>query len=326
MGMGPVCSERLRFAEDASQSELESMRNKPEPASSRVLLPHRNLILEKKEDNFDDEKYILGSILGVQSGGAIFIDRQKLKDNYGSSKNYSEALAQSLNLITVVEISTISSIAPPNDPKIRRKYNKFQRNYREKIKDREEKMISDKVYDLDYSFGNIETTRHLSKSQEQNRQEMLNLKETDPDKFNQLYGTAQYHLATFVFRLEGSNFKELLSMRQNLLKRNKIEIDVKDYGLVTKEIVSGLQISNKNLERHLFKSFVEGNVNIPAINQILENQEQLEPKDKLLSFKIIQTLTNDPYMKKGHENPDSYEQIRNFIKKYNLNVFNSWKT
>lgn len=319
--MGPVCSERLRFAENASQEELESMQNNPEPAASRILLPFRNLILKIKNNS----EYVLSSVLGVKDGAAVFVDRQKLKENYESSKNYSEAFAKSLNLITVPEIETIASISPPDHPKIRRIYNKFQRDYRAKLKYREEKMLSDKIYNLDYTFGNVEHVRELSKIQEQNRNSMLEQKKVDQDKFNQLYGTAQYHLATFVYRLEGSNIKELLAMRQNLLKRNKIEVAVKDYGLTIGEIISGLQVANKNIERHLFKSFADGNVNIPAMNQIFENQDKLDPKDKLMSLKVIQLLTSDPYMKRGYENPESYEQVRQFIKKYSLNVIDNWK-
>lgn len=319
-GMGPVCRERLRFAEQASLEELETMKGPAEVANSRSLLPFRNVILQDKVNNA-----ILSSILGVNNGTIIFIDRQKLNRLYQNSQgSYSEVFAQCINIMANHEVATVHAIEKPDHPQFQREFTKFSKNHKKKIEEREEIIAKNLNYELDYSFGNIESTRELSLEQKNNRDEMMTFKAKDTSSFNQLFATAEYHMATFLKRLENADFSELLAVRKIVLKRYTPKIDVKDYGLTSSEIVSGLQSANKGFEKNLFRAFSEGNTNLVGITEIFQKQEFMEPKDKLLSTKVVQLLTQDKYMTQGHKDTVFYDQAREFIKRHKITVHVNW--
>lgn len=318
-GMGPVCRERLRFAEEADLDELETMKGEAEPPNSRSLLPFRNVILEGKKRDLT-----LASILGVNNGNIILVDRQKLKETYNNSKSYSEAFSQCIKLVSNIELSSVHAIVSPDHPQIRREFLKFQKKHKQKIKEREDITESNRSYELDYSFGNVESLKDLSEDQQKNRQEMLDLQKSNPEQFNQLYATGEFHLATFLKRMENSDFNEVLEIRKILLKRYAPKIDVKDYGLTIDEIANGLQASNKIFEKNLFRAFHQGNTNLMGIVEIINKQPSMETNDKMSSIKIINLLTQDQYMSHGHKDTNLYEQARQFIKKYNIPVHANW--
>ena len=319
-GMGPVCRERLRFAEDAELEILETMKGESEPPNSRSLLPFRNVIIEEK----NSKNLTLSSILGVNNGNIILVDRQKLKETYSNSQSYSEAFSKCIKLVSNIEINSVHSINSPDHPQFRREFLQFQKKHKQKIQEREELIASNKAYELDYSFGNVESEKYLSEEQIKNRKEMLELKNTNNELFNQLYATAEFHLATFLTRLENSNFTELLEMRKILLKRYSPKIDVKDYGLTIDELSNGLQAANKPFEKNLYKAFTQGNTNLMGIIEIINRQSAMENADKMISIKIINTLTQDPYMSQGNKDSAFYDQVRAFIKKYNISVHSNW--
>lgn len=318
-GLGPVCRERLRFAENADIDELETMKGDSEPPNSRALLPFRTVILESK-----NRSLTLSSILGVNNGNVILVDRRKLQDEYSNSKSYSEALSKCIKLVSNIDLSSVHSIVSPDHPQYRREFLKFQKKHKQKIKEREESISVNRSYELDYSFGNVESKHQLDLDQQKNRQEMLDLQKNNAEHFNQLYATGEFHLATFLKRLENSDFEEILEMRKVLLKRYVPKIDVKDYGLTVDEISNGLQAANKVFEKNLFKAFYQGNSNLMGIVEIINKQPTMEVSDKMNSVKIINLLTQDQYMAHGNKDTQFYEAARQFIKKYNIPVHPNW--
>lgn len=323
-GMGPVCRERLRFAEQADTEVLETMKGELEVPNSRSLLPFRNIILKEKAS----DKIILSSLLGVNNGSIILVDRQKLNQIYNSSDSisYTQAFSQSLGVIQNFEIESVHAIEKPDHPEYRRDFIKFSKVHKTRIEERESISSKNLEASLDYSFGNVTSTRDLSEDQKKNREEMMNLQKNNNEKFNQLFATAEFHLATFLKRLETSSFSEILEVRKILLKRYTPQIDVKDYGLTQNEIANGLQSANKNIEKNLYRAFSEGNTNLMAIVDIFNKQDKLEPKDKIFAIKVINTLIQDKYMSQGHKDTAFYEQIRNFLKIHNIsNCHGNWK-
>lgn len=318
-GLGPVCRERLRFAENADLEELESMKGDAEPPNSRALQPFRTVILEGKNRNLT-----LSSILGVNNGNVILVDRRKLQDEYSNSKSYSEALSKCIKLVSNIDLNSVHSIISPDHPQYRREFLKFQKKHKQKIKEREDLISTNRSYELDYSFGNIDAIKDLDSDQQKNRQEMSDIQKANSEHFNQLYATGEFHLATFLKRLENSNFPEILEMRKVLLKRYTPKVDVKDYGLTVDEISNGLQAANKVFEKNLFKAFYQGNSNLMGIVDIINKQTTMDVGDKMNSVKIINILTQDQYMTQGHKDTQFYEVARQFIKKYNIPVHSNW--
>lgn len=320
-GMGPVCRDRLRFAEDASEEVLSTMKGKAEVPNSRSLLPFRNVILEQKETG----KNLLSSIFGVNNGTVIFVDRQILHQKYNQSNiSYSQAFAESVYLIQNPEINSVHAVEKPDHPEFRRDFIKYSKLHKKEIEERDSYSLNHKEFELDFTFGNVESTRDLSEDQENNRNEMLSLQKTDLNQFNQLFAQAEYHLATFLKRLENSEFDEILAIRKIILKRYYPQIDVKDYGLTQNEIINGLQSANKGIEKNLFKCFSEANPNLIGIIDIFQKQESMEPKDKIFAIKVINTLTQDKFMSQGYKDTNFYEQVRLFIKKYQISCHPNW--
>lgn len=319
-----MCRERLRFAEQADTEVLETMKGELEIPNSKSLLPFRNVILKEKTS----DKIVLSSLLGVNNGSIILVDRQKLNQIYNSidSISYTQAFSQSLGVIQNFEIESVHAIEKPDHPEYRREFTKFSKIHKTRIEEREQISSKNIEDNLDYSFGNITSTRDLSDTQKSNREEMMNMQKSNNEKFNQLFAQGEFHLATFLKRLESSDFPEILEVRKILLKRYSPQIDVKDYGLTQNEISSGLQSANKNIEKNLYKAFSEGNTNLMAIIDIFNKQDKLEPKDKIFAIKVINTLIQDKYMSQGHKDTAFYDQVRNFLKVHNItNCHSNWK-
>lgn len=314
--------EYITFSETLKSEELADMRSINKKAYNLILRNLNTAIISlKKETN---PKFLV-KFLGVNHDNSRnYLDLQKLAKEY-ETKSYTEAFAESLGTFFVNEVEEFSEVSFPDHPMLRRNFLNFQKELRD-IRNNYKKLIAEnEQLALDYSFGNVDTTEKMNEIQLKNREKMLQLRETSPDKFNILWVSGDYHLATVIARLENADYLETKLMREEILKRNEVSIEVKDYGLTITEILNGLQVAKKANERYLYKAFSEGNINLKAMILILRSSDLIEDEDKFTAIKTMQALSNDAGMYKITQDAERYVSIRRFIKKYNLPTHRNWK-
>lgn len=316
--------EYISFSEKIDSTQLEDMKSIVKKDMHSLLRGVNTLVVTLKKENRPN---LLFTVIGTNlDNSKNFIDRQKLASLYETT-SYSEALSQSMGAFFLNEIEELNLVGAPDNPMLRKEFQAYQKDLRQKIKDYGELLDENEDLASDYSFGNIENLSDLSDVQKKNRDHIFRLKETDSEKFDLLWVRGEYHIATIIARLENaSSYSDAKLMREEILKKNPdISPEIKDYGLTVTEIINGLQISKKVNERYLYKAFSEGNINLRAMILILRNSDMIEDADKFLAIKTLQALCNDPQMFKIKDDPDRYVGIRRIIKKYNLPVHQNWR-
>jgi hypothetical protein len=317
-----LVQEYLSFSEKVKPEELDDMKSILKKDLGSLLRGFNTIIITLRKENRPN---FLLKLLGINlDNSRTFLDLQKISNLY-ETMSYSDALSESLGTFFVNEVEEGNLVGAPDAPMLRKEFIKFQKELRKRKKDYEELLDEDESYALDYSFGNVDDTNDMNAKQLQNRKEMLMLKEEDPEKFNILWVRGDYHLATIVARLENADYKETRLMREEILKRNKITVEVKDYGLTITEIIGGLQVARKANERYLYKAFSEGNINLLAMILVLKSAHLIEDEDKIAAQKTIQALCNDAGMYKIAQDQDRYVPIKRIIKKYALPAHRNWK-
>lgn len=317
-----VTKEYLHFAETLGNDDLGSLRSLFNKNINELLRPGNPVIIEMKKT---PGQYFLYTILGTNlDNSRNFLDNQKLRALLDQGVSYSEAVIQCLGLFFVTECLDVSSLSAPDHPMVRREFIAFQKEFRKEKKELSSLIEEHSYVPPDTAFGNVNELRRLEKEPAKNRAEMENLKKVDPEKFHTLWIRGEYHLATIIARLEQTDYKETLLMREEVLKRNNISVAVKDYGFTIAEILAGLQAAKKMTERYWYKAFAEGNVNLYAMILIIRNYHMVNPEHQFTANQTIQALAND-YDMRQKTDPSKYETIRQFIRKYKLPVHPSWQ-
>jgi len=317
-----VVKEYINFGETLNEEDLSSLKSHYNKPVNEMITPNSTLVVDFKKD--EGKSTLITVISNNLDNSKNYIDNKILRQEFEKG-TYSNALKKSLGLFFNNEVNEAFSPYAPDHPMVRQKFKKYQRILRDQKKELY-KSIDNNIYiPLNFKFGNVDEVKKMNNYQKNERAKMLKLKEQDPEKFNTLWVCGDYHLATFVSRLERTKYQETLMMREELLKRNQISVEVKDYGLTIAEVMNGLQVANKTNEKYLYKAFVEANINLKAIILIIRNNNLIDENDRLLALKTIQMLTNDPDMRFLSDDIDKYTQIKRLIKKYNLPVHNNWK-
>jgi len=320
-----IMLEYVSFGELLSNEDLESLRS-PYNKSVMIMLNTflKPIIIEYK--NSLGQYTIITPISSNLDITKNFIDNRILRKEY-ETKSYTESLKAAFGVLRNNDVNEAWTPSAPDHPMVRRSFIAFQKELRVVKKEMIESIKNEEYFPLNYNFGNTNDMYKMTNDQKINREKMLEIKNRDPEKFNILWTSGDFHLATIVARLEKASFPELLLMREEILSKNNISVSIKDYGLTVNEINAGLQSSSKTNERYLFKCFVDGNINLKGVLQILRNLDKIDPAEKHLAIRTVQALTNDfdCRFEKKEENQKSFPYIKKFLKKYNVSAHKKWR-
>lgn len=317
-----VVFEYANFGETLNNEDLSSLRSPFTKPPIEMLSPGNILIVDFKKD--PGIYFLIKIISSNLDNSKNFIDLRKVRKQY-ENLTFLDSIKNSVGIFFNNEINESNYLNAPDHPLVRQNFIKYQKGIRHLKKEMFDLIQSNQYIPFDFYFGNVNDLSKMTSLQLLNRENLLKDKEKDPAIFNQVWVNGDYHLATIISRLELTKYQETLMMREEILKRNNISVEIKDYGLTISEIYNGLELAKKVMERYLYKSFTEGNINLKAILLIIRNSDNIDQKDQFFVLKTIQTLTNDFDMRYFNEDPNKYNQIKKVIKKYNLPVHNNWK-
>lgn len=320
-----ITQEYVVFGESLSNEDLASLRSH----FGKPLIEMLNMFFEPLVIDYKRKVGEYTIIIPISSNLDISknaIDTRLLRHNY-ETKSYTEAFRASFGVFRNNDINTAHHVAPPDHPMVRTAFISFQKQLRLAKKEMEQNLEDRTFIPLDYKYQNTNDLYNLTKEQKYNREKLFIQQSQDTDKFNQIWVRGEFHLATIIARLELATAQELIMAREEILNKNEISVKIQDYGLTINEIMSGLLISNKPNERIIYKCFIEGNLNLKAILIILRNLDKIDPNDRFLAKRVIQTLVKDPDLRfhLSIESKQSILPIRKFIKKYNLPTHRNWR-
>lgn len=317
-----VIFEYVNFGETLPNDDLASLRSNKKQPITELLYPGEYLILDfKKNPGKHKLIYIISSNLDNSKN---YIDLCPIREEYDKNNSLAEAYSENMGCFFYTEVNECHTVFAPDLPLVRRKFVEYQKGLRNLKKELDEMAARNEFVPLNYNYGNSDSLDKMTKNQIENRESMLQLKLEKSEEFNLIWIKGEYHLATIVARLEQTDIPETILMREEILKKNSISVDIKDYGLTVQEILTGLQIANKSLEKYLYKAFAEANSNLKAMILIIKNNDVIAPEDKFLAMQTIQVLSADPLMK-NKEDLDKYNKIKKIVKKYNLPTHKNWK-
>lgn len=313
-GMGPICLEKTRFAEEVARNMLSEVEG-PKESINKGLYPARTVIL--RERNEKEPRYV--TVLSVQPLESIVIDRNELNEHYKKTGSMAESIALSLYSFVPVEGESVAPTTTPKHPEVMRHFKKFQKELRSIYKERFEYIKSNPFNSY---YNQVNSKKNLTQEQENNRNELLNKKELDPTYFNQYWSKGEFHKATWLFRLNQTRLSEakLLSSALQNTKGLDSQVELTDYGLTDQEIMAGLQHSGQVFEKNLFKSFIEGNKNLIFLIESYKKYNTFEGLDKLFFIRLSNTLSNNeeikaPELLKTQEMLIKYNIDLNLLKK-----------
>lgn len=284
-GMGPVCLERTRFAESVTREELFELEGLREPIN-KGLYPARTVILREKNDPLP--KYV--SILSVDPLEALVIDRTEMNEVYKKTGSMAEAIAQALRTFVPIEGESVAPAQTPKHPEVMRKFKIFQKEIRGLYKERSEYL---KDHPFNAYYNQVFSKKSLTEDQEKKREELLKQKVENPEFFQKGWSQGKFHRATWIARMQHTQLSEAKLLGSVLESKNLLEgVDVKDYGLTDPEILQGLQHSQQVFEKHLFKSFIEGNKNLILLIEFYKQYQNIDPKDRLLNLRLAGKIAN----------------------------------
>lgn len=305
-GMGPICLERTRFAEEVDRSMLSEIEGQKEPIN-KGLYPARTVILRERNEKYP--RYV--TVLSVAPLESVVIDRTEMNKNYEQSGSMAEAIAQSLYSFVPVEGESVAPTANPKHPEVMRHFKKFQKDLRNIYKERFEYIKSNPYSSY---YNQVQSKKSLTEEQEASRNELLNQKDLNPDFFNLHWSKGAFHRATWIQRLNFTQLSEakLLASALNL-KPLPSDVSVKDYGLTDQEIVSGLQHSGQVFEKNLFKSFVDGNKNLIFLIETYKKFDSFEGMDKLFFIRLSSSISSGDSLK-----PEDVAKMDQLLLKYKI--------
>lgn len=308
--------EYIEFSEMLNSENLAAMRSLTRKDKNSILNSFVNAIVRIKSNM---SSLYLFKLLGTNlDNSKNFIDLQILSKVYENA-SYAEALSQAMGTFYTTECEEVNEVGPPDHPMVRRAFLSFQQNVRARNRQYEKEKTKGKFF-----FETIYNLSDLNEEQSDNREKLMALKDKDPVSFNENWAKGNYHLATLIKRLESSDIEDAKQVRLEVLRRNDISVDIKDYGFTIPEILHGLQVSQKANERYVYRAFVEANPNLGALLLILKNLELIEEDDRFPALKTIKALSNDYDMRGIEQDSEKYASVKKIIKKYNLPVHSKW--
>lgn len=286
-GMGPVCLERSRFAEVVPREQLSEIEG-PKESISKGYYPARTVILRTKQES--NPRYV--TILSVDNNESVLIDRSEMHKFYQQTGSMAEAIAASLYMMDPAEGDSVATSTSPRNPDVMKEFKRFQKELRGVLKERNDYLKQNPVNNY---YAQVVSKKGLTDDQLTNREWLLSQKDLNPNFFQENWSKGRFHRATWISRLKNTQLAEAKALSEAMEKNsnhNLAEVELKDYGLIDTEIASGLQHSNQVYEKMLFRSFMEGNKNLMVLVEFYKKQSSLELKDKMLSLKINNKITN----------------------------------
>ena len=165
-GIGPVCYQKILFAEILTSDELETMEKKRVKYDNKFL--HKLLIFKRKN------KVTLGIPFNSDNNYIYFFNRKKIKNV--NSENIVDSYLNAFESIRKEDIEYVSDIGNSSSPDIRRAFKYFKK----KISDEITSLIS---ISKDYNdkglntinFNSISNKEKMTSSQILNRESFLKM-------------------------------------------------------------------------------------------------------------------------------------------------------
>lgn len=285
-GMGPICRERTGFAAMLPSKYLSSMEGNPQPIEKLKKTKTGIIRTTNQEDP------LFGTLIFEDIGQdeMFFLDKSKISQKIKEGKSLTESYLESFAKEDRNNIISLSSLALPKNPEIRKQFKKYQKVYRQNLK---EQLKSEPAVPI---YQKVENKKSLTDEQLSARDRLIMAKKEDPKKYSLYMKTATYHLSTLLSRLKDSNLTEAEGLHQAISRQHKKtleQLEDTDYGLTDKEIYTGLIHANKRWESLLFRSFSEGNSNLDKLILLYKSYPDLNEEDKILAKKIRKKLFND---------------------------------
>lgn len=288
-GMGPVCLERSRFAEHVGRENLIHLEAAREPLN-KGLYPSRTAILKLKQENLG--RFV--TFLSADSNQSLMIDRSEMNEAYSKTGSIAEAIVSSLYNFEPHEGEYISALGNPKDADLARDFKKFQKHVRETYKERSDFIRANPFVSY---YNQVQSKKGLSESQLEAREKLLADKENQPEIFQDQWGKGKVHLSTWIKRLKSTQLSEARILADALeVKSKSLNMEIKDFGLTDQEIEAGLHHSHQALEKHLFKSFIEGSTYLMIKVDLYKRFKDMELSDKMATTKIFAELSQQKPM------------------------------
>tara|TARA_Y100000034_G_C6909847_1_gene423908 strand:+ start:4272 stop:5198 length:927 start_codon:yes stop_codon:yes gene_type:complete len=297
----------LKFTESLDISDYKAM---GEPIGIYGLKSGRYYIIKIKE--IEELKLIF--VLNYDIHKLIYLDMHMF-NNFYKENNFSKSFVNSIFEITSFDMAKAYDLTLPQDPMLRREYNKnYNKKYNEYIKVKESIKENDKFN----SFLSVENYSDLDKFQRRERETLT--EERNTDEGFQHFEMGEYHLATLLKRLESCKILEAQNFKE-MLKKHRFSVAIKDYGLTNAEIISGLSHAKKPIEKEIFRAFLKGSKNVNLAIDLYEKYLENGNSIIILGIQFIlnkkrrELLMKSP---KGREIKDFF--VKNQIKFYQENL------
>ena len=288
-GIGPVCNKKQRFAESLDRQDLKSLANKRKSLSDLKI--NTTVILKDSSDYF-----FLGTILFKDETEVVYLDLTDFNSNFRSTKVISDSFLNSIKSEFIKNLEYYSIVDKPSSPDIKRKYNKFIRDYKKILDERDtiEKEILERG--LSKRYVPVKTRGTMTERQKFNRKLLMELKTLEPEEYDLLWNKGHVQINTFLSRINKNETIESQKIYEYLYKKqNKINLEknlkIKDYGLTEDEILNGLKHSGRTQEYLAAKAFIEGSRNLLLVLATLKKIETIKDlKTKGILLKEINNM------------------------------------
>ena len=290
-GIGPVCNKKQRFAESLERQDLKSLANKRK--SIDELKINSTVILKDSRDYF-----FLGTILVKDETEVVYLDLTDFNMNLKNTKIASESLLMSIKSEFIKNLEYYSIVDKPSSPDIKRKYNKFIREYKKLLDERDDIERDVLERGLSNNYIPVKTRSSMTERQKFNRKLLMEVKNLDSDQYELLWREGHVQVNTFLSRVKNNETIESQKMFEFLLKKQKNfnkdhNLKIKDNGLTEDEIVNGLKHSGRTKEYLAVKAFVKGSRNLLLVLATLKKIDEVDDlKTKRILLKEINNMIN----------------------------------
>jgi hypothetical protein len=289
-GIGPVCHKRLKFAEKATFDELRTMASKRE--FPKTFIKNNKILIAK---NQKEEVYSLFKVLNSNKEEFIALNLNQVREEYDKEKNIVSAYLNSIHLIKYSSLEFVSDLQTPDHPDFRKKFNFFNEEYKNEML--EQNYIEKSFQELGIStyYVKINTKEDMTTYQRNNREEMSQIREKEPQKYSNMWSSGIFQRATLMHRLKSLKNKESNDFYNFLMNSEQSKLlDVKDWGLTDEEIINGLKHSTQKIESYLFMAFLNGNKNFTLMLALSKKIPEMSKNNKFKAYQVLIKMLGNP--------------------------------
>jgi hypothetical protein len=268
--------ERLRFAETLESTNLQHMEGQRDTSYKSLYVGKFYLVRIHSQPN-----PFLFLIVALLDDYMIVLDKTIHNNVYKETGNYSKSFEQAIFKIDKVLFESSANITIPKDADLMREYKKFQKGFKDNLKDRAEFIDTTKT--IKY-YNSYSSRKEINEELFVNRTDLaISIAENQVEQSK--YEQGLFQLATIITRLKSTKTSEPQMLYEELYKFNKIKldgVDIIDYGFLDSELKTGLFVAGLMFEYNLFTAFLNGQ---NYLSLMLELYAIYNNDPKQLSFK-----------------------------------------